>query len=357
MNALAKNLAARIDRDGPLSIEDFMAVCLLDPEHGYYTTRDPFGAPGDFITAPEVSQMFGELIGLWLWSVWQGAGAPENTHLVELGPGRGTLMADALRAIEGSTRQNAPFCLHLVEASPTLRQHQRVTLGQRTVTWHDDLDSLPVDGPVLFVANEFFDALPVRQYVATPQGWRERLVTCRDGAFEAMLSPDPSMIGLPQAPTGRVGEDAPVRLSVMAAMAERIAQQGGAALIIDFTDKALPIVDTFQAVRAHQFADRLADPGEADLASAVDFPVLAEAAVKIGVAAHGPVSQGALLTALGIEARCTALKRNASLEQVAALDAALSRLVSPQGMGEDFVALALLPVGQPAPAGFEVLPT
>jgi NADH dehydrogenase [ubiquinone] 1 alpha subcomplex assembly factor 7 len=357
VNALAKKLAARIDRDGPLSIEDFMAVCLLDPEHGYYTTRDPFGAPGDFITAPEVSQMFGELIGLWLWSVWQGAGSPENTHLVELGPGRGTLMADALRAIEGATRQNAPFCLHLVEASPTLRQQQRVTLGQRAVTWHDDLDTLPIDGSVLFVANEFFDALPLRQYVATPQGWRERLVTCRDGAFEAILSSEPSMIELPQAPTGRVGEAALVRLSVMATMAQRIAGQGGAALIIDFTDNALPVVDTFQAVRAHQFADRFADPGEADLASAVDFSALSKAAVEIGVATHGPVSQGNLLAALGIEERCRALKQNASSAQAAALDAAYNRLVSPEGMGEDFVALALLPVDQAAPAGFEVLPT
>jgi NADH dehydrogenase [ubiquinone] 1 alpha subcomplex assembly factor 7 len=357
VNALAKKLAARIDRDGPLSIEDFMAVCLLDPEHGYYTTRDPFGAPGDFITAPEVSQMFGELIGLWLWSVWQAAGTPENTYLVELGPGRGTLMADALRAIEGATREKDPFSLHLVEASPTLRQHQRRTLGERPVTWHDDLETLPVDGPVLFVANEFFDALPIRQYVSTPQGWRERLVTCHDGTFEAALDSEPSAIELPQAPTGRVGEAAPVRLSVMAAMANRITRQGGAALIIDFTDKTLPVVDTFQAVRAHQFANRFQDPGNADLASAVDFPALAKAAGKNGVAAHGPVSQGNLLTALGIEARCKALKQKATPEQAEALDAAMNRLVSPMGMGEDFVALALLPVGQPAPAGFEVLPT
>ncbi len=355
MNALAEKLAARIDRDGPLSIEDFMAICLLDRDHGYYTTRDPFGAPGDFITAPEVSQMFGELIGLWFWSVWQAAGARENTHLVELGPGRGTLMADALRAIEGATRQASPFCLHLVEASPTLRRQQRQTLGQRTITWHNDLETLPVDGPLLFVANEFFDALPLRQYVATPQGWRERLVTFRDKRFEAMLSPDSSTVALPQAPTGRVGEVSPVRQAVLATMAQRIAGQGGAALIIDFTDRALPLVDTFQAVRSHQFADRFENPGEADLASAVDFPALARTAGENGVAAHGPVPQRRLLAALGIEARCATLKQNASSEQAEALDAAFNRLVSPEGMGEDFVALALLPNDQPVPAGFEVL--
>lgn len=354
MNALAKKLAARIDRDGPLSVEDFMTACLLDPEHGYYTTRDPFGAPGDFITAPEVSQMFGELIGLWLWSVWQASGAPGNTHLVELGPGRGTLMADALRALEGATRQDTPFRLHLVEASPTLRGHQRQTLGRRTITWHDDLETLPRDGPLLFVANEFFDALPIRQYVSTTQGWRERLVMCRDGTFEATLDSEPSVIDLPQAPIGRVGETAPVRLSVIADMADRIARQGGAALIVDFTEKALPLVDTFQAVRAHRYADRFRDPGQADLASAVDFPALAMAAGKHGVTTHGPVSQGTLLAALGIKARCEALKRNATSEQAMTLGAAMDRLVSPQGMGEDFVALALLPAGLPAPAGFEV---
>jgi NADH dehydrogenase [ubiquinone] 1 alpha subcomplex assembly factor 7 len=355
VNALAQKLAARIASDGPLSIEEFMTACLLDPDHGYYSTRDPFGAPGDFVTAPEISQMFGELIGLWLWSVWQGAGRPDHAHLVELGPGRGTLMADALRAIERATRADAPFIVHLVEASPTLRERQRKALSGRAVHWHETLATLPKDGALFFVANEFFDALPIRQFVSTTTGWRERKITSQEAELVPILVQEPTVSVLPDAPIGRVGELAPQRVAVAAQLAERVAEQGGAALIIDFTDPALPIADTFQAVRAHRYADRFEAPGDADLASAVDFTALADEARAAGVKVCGPVGQGHFLHSLGIEARCEALATNARDDQAQALRLAMERLVSPEGMGEDFQVLALMPQGQETPAGFEGL--
>ncbi len=352
MNALARQLAARIARDGPLTIEDFMTACLLDIKHGYYTTRDPFGAPGDFVTAPEISQMFGELIGLWLWSLWNDGGARDSAYLVELGPGRGTLMADALRAMTNATRAPVPFDVHLVEAGPALRERQADTLKGHDVRWHETLDTLPTDGPVYLVANEFFDALPIRQFVATQQGWRERLIGCADGKLTPVLAPEEAVTDIPPAPLGHVAEMAPQRMEAVSNIAQRVAQQGGAALIVDFADPALPLADTLQAVRAHRYADRLEEPGEADLASAVDFTALACAAQAAGSAVFGPVGQGQLMRSLGIEARCEALAANAREDQAKALKTAMDRLVSPDGMGEDFRAMALLPREHSTPLGF-----
>ncbi len=356
MNTLAVKLAERIAQNGPLTIEDYMTACLLDPEHGYYTTRDPFGAPGDFITAPEISQMFGELIGLWALMLWMQAGEPSPAKLVELGPGRGTLMADALRAIESATKAHAPFDVHLVEASPTLRKRQNATLGDRAVHWHDRLEDVPGDTPRIVIANEFFDALPIRQLVATPQGWRERMVDVVDDRLQARLSDEPATASLtedlPDGKTGQVAEAAPSRNVQVARIAEDIVRHGGAALLIDFTDDALPLVDTFQAVRSHSFADRFDNPGEADLASAVDFSAFAQHTRSAGAVTHGPVCQGLFLQRLGIIQRAGSLKAKATPEQATDMDTAVDRLVSTDGMGRDFRVMALTAPGWPRPEGF-----
>lgn len=352
MNALARKLARRIAAAGPLTVEEYVAACLTDPEHGYYMTRDPFGPAGDFVTAPEIGQAFGELVGLWCLAQWRAAGAPEGAVLAELGPGRGTLMADALRAIEGVCRGLAPFAVHLVEASPLLRRRQRAVLAGRRVAWHEAAATLPAGRAAWIVANEFFDALPVRQLVATPAGWRERLVDVRDGRLVPVVAPRPAagalVCGLPaRAPTGRVAEVAPARQALMTALARRLAAWGGALLAIDFHDPALPLRDSLQAVRAHAHGDRFAAPGACDLAAAVDFAALARAAREGGCRVFGPTGQGAFLRRLGIAARTRRLAPAAP-----AAREAMTRLVSKRAMGEHFQAMAVLPPDSPAPDGF-----
>jgi len=358
MSALDAVLARRIAREGPLPVDAFMAAALTDPEHGYYTTRDPLGAAGDFTTAPEISQMFGELIGLWQLACWQAAGAPADPLLVELGPGRGTLMADALRAIRSACAGRQPFGLHLVEASPVLAARQKQVLDGHRVDWHGTMDTLPGDRPLYLIANEFLDALPVRQFVATPEGWRERLLDRRDGRLVPVLAApgagDPGlMAALPAtAPTGRVAEIAPDREACAATIARRVVGQGGAALLVDFTDRRLPVADTLQAVRGHREADRFAEAGTADLAAAVDFAPLARIARAQGAAVFGPEAQGSFLTALGIDHRTAALQRAAGPEGAAAVAAARARLVAPDAMGEDFRVMAILHPDAPPPDGF-----
>jgi NADH dehydrogenase [ubiquinone] 1 alpha subcomplex assembly factor 7 len=358
MTALDEALARRIAREGPIAIDSFMAAALTDPDHGYYTTRDPLGAAGDFTTAPEISQMFGELIGLWHAACWFAAGQPANPVLAELGPGRGTLMADALRAITRACGGAQPFALHLVEASPVLMARQKAALTGHTVTWHASLDDLPADSPLHLIANEFLDALPIRQFVATPSGWRERLLDWRDGGLVPVLaapeSPLPAIAaGLPEGtPVGRVAEIAPAREACTGAIARRIAGHGGAALLIDFTEPRLPLADTLQAVQGHAMVERFADAGLSDLTSAVDFAPLVRLAQAAGAAVHGPVGQGAFLGALGIDLRCAALQRAAGPEGAAAIAAARERLVGRDAMGEDFRVMAILPADQPPPDGF-----
>jgi len=357
MTPLDEALARRIAEGGPIGVDAYMAAALTDPGHGYYTTRDPLGAAGDFTTAPEISQMFGELIGLWQLACWHAAGAPAAPVLAELGPGRGTLMADALRAIGRATGGRQPFRIHLVEASPVLRRRQGELLAAFAPRWHDHVEDLPRDGPLHLVANEFLDALPVRQLVATPQGWRERLLDHRAGRFQPILAPAAenaeATAGLPAGvPVGRVAEIAPARVACVTAIARRIAAQGGAALLIDFTDPRLPVADTLQAVRGHREADRFAAPGTCDLASAVDFAPLRRAAQAMGARVHGPTGQGDFLVALGIDHRAASLQRRADARQAQAIDAARKRLVAPAAMGEDFRVMALLPPDAPVPDGF-----
>ncbi len=348
-------LVHRIGDAGPITVERYMELALLDPDHGYYIRKQPFGAAGDFVTAPEISQMFGELLGLWCYATWQAAGAPRPAMLVELGPGDGTLMSDALRAIESATGGPQPFDIVLVEASARLARRQREALSGRAVSWCSRVADMPTRGPAFIIANEFLDALPVKQFVRTTAGWRERLVMVEDGtiAFVLGMGADGASCCLPDAPTGRVCELSPARDSLVRELAARLVAEGGAMLVIDFTAPGMPVRDTLQAVRQHRYAGRLTAPGETDLAAAVDFASLARAASEEGLVVCGPVSQGAFLEDLGIAVRAERLKRSVTPETAHDIDQGLHRLTSPDAMGEDFRVMALLPHGTVPPAGFE----
>lgn len=312
---LARKIKTLISEHGPIGIADYFAICLADPEHGYYQAREPFGRGGDFITAPEISQLFGEMIGIFLVHAWQGHGSPDDVRLVEIGPGRGTLMADALRTIE----RLAPALyevveVHLVETSERLRAVQRPTLlrHKEKIAWHDDFASVP-EGFTLLVANEFFDAIPIRQFVNTPNGFFERVVMLDgDGGLAFGIGPtriEPDL--LPDegrsAPTGALFEVSPPRTAIMLSIAERLRRHGGSALAIDYGHLNSNYGDTLQAVWRHDYDLPLARPGEADLTSHVDFEALAMAALAAGAHVHRPLTQGDFLLGLGLLERAGAL--------------------------------------------------
>lgn len=351
---LARLLRRRIARHGPITVERYMALALGHPRHGYYRHRDPLGAAGDFITAPEISQMFGELIGLWCAAVWRMMGAPASLRLVELGPGRGTLMADLLRAAASVPVFAAALDIHLVETSPALRRRQRQALPDRRVFWHDDLAEVPA-GPMLLVANEFFDALPVRQFVRLGDAWRERMVDLdAQGGLRFAAGPvvDPAALpaAIGTAPEGAVAEVCPAARGLAAALGGRLAGQGGAALIVDYGHERCGVGETLQAVRRHAYRPVLSDPGEADLTAHVDFASLAEAARP--AAAHGPLPQGVWLRRLGIEPRAAALSR-AAPGKAGEIAAACRRLIHPREMGSLFKVLALADGRLPTLPGFD----
>jgi NADH dehydrogenase [ubiquinone] 1 alpha subcomplex assembly factor 7 len=356
------HLRRRIGREGPLTIAAFMEEALLNPAHGYYTTRDPFGLRGDFVTAPEISQMFGELIGAWCAVVWQGLGRPDPILLVELGPGRGTLMADLLRAAHTAPGFNAAVRVHLVEISPALRACQRAALEGAPLsappTWHEGFATVP-DGPLLVIANEFFDALPIRQLQRAEGAWRERLVDLdEEGNLRFVLSPPtPAEVLIPRelrdAPEGAVVEVSPTGIGFAHAVAARIVRDRGAALIIDYGHPESACGDTLQAVKGHAPHEVLADPGDADLTAHVDFAALARAAHEAGATVFGPIPQGAFLARLGLAARAQALSARATAAQIEAIDAAVRRLTDAAAMGALFKVLALMPRGHPTPPGFE----
>ena len=346
MTELAERLAARIRAQGPITVADFMAACLSDPVHGYYATRDPLGAAGDFITAPEISQMFGEMVGVWLATVWEGMGRPAPVRLVELGPGRGTLMADALRAARGAGLAGAAE-VWLVETSPVLRaaQAERVP-GAR---WAADLAEVP-EGPLLMVANEFLDALPVREFLLSPEGWRERVLGLDGERLAWGLSPPLPGGQAPEAAPGRDwAETCPALAPLAGEIARRIGASGGAALFVDYgySDDP-PAGPTLQAVRGHARVDPLEAPGECDLTSLVDFPALARALPGLETAV---TPQGLFLAEMGIGTRAAALAR-ARPDTAGTVADALERLTAPDGMGRLFKALAAWPPGAPPPPGF-----
>jgi SAM-dependent MidA family methyltransferase len=339
--SLTDRLARLIAASGPIPVSVFMA----EANAHYYATRDPFGAAGDFTTAPEISQMFGELVGLWLADLWDRAGRPADTAYVELGPGRGTLAADALRAMRAAGLRPK---VHFVEISPVLRAAQAERVAD--AEWHGDLASLPSDVPLLVVANEFFDALPIRQLVATRRGWHERLVAHTDAGFVPVPGP---LIPAPLAPaeTGAVAETSPAVLGIARALSQRLAEQGGAALIVDYGHTQSAVGETLQAVSAHAFADPWQEPGSRDLTAHVDFDALARAAAAEGARVSGPVGQGEWLEAMGIGVRAEALA-GAAPGRADEIAAARERLAGPGQMGGLFKALALTDPCWPEPAGF-----
>lgn len=354
--SLKADLIARIRETGPLSIADYMAECLLHPVHGYYTTRDPLGAAGDFTTAPEISQMFGELIGLVLAQSWIDQGRPDRFVLAELGPGRGTLMADLLRAARAVPGFTEAAEIHLVEASPTLRAAQAGTLKGYAPRWLDRAQDLPADLPLFVVANEFFDALPVRQFVRQGAGWCERQVGLRDGKLAFGLGGEAPQAALAHrledTSAGDLVEICEAAPPIVSALAARIAARGGAALIVDYGDWR-SLGDTLQALRAHEPADVLDDPGQADLTAHVDFEPLADAARAAGCA-HGPLTpQGVFLERLGITARAQALARGLSGAALEDLVAAHRRLTHPEEMGNLFKVLGLYPPRATPPPGLD----
>ncbi|MEL7165855.1 MAG: SAM-dependent methyltransferase [Pseudomonadota bacterium] len=344
-------LVRRIAMDGPISVADYMAEALLHPAYGYYTTQEAIGARGDFVTAPEISQMFGELIGLALAQSWLDQGAPVPFVLAELGPGRGTLMADILRAASQVPRFDAAVTVALVEASPRLRDAQRETLAGYEVTWSDSVEDLP-SGPLWLVANEFFDALPVRQFVRDGHAWRERSVGLTDGALSFGLAPAGPQPALDHRTDdtndGDLVELCPAAAPILSWIGRRIERRGGAALIIDYGDWR-SLGDTLQAVESHERSDPLAAPGRADLTAHVDFEALARAASPARYARLAP--QGVFLERLGITARAQALAQRLSGDALESHIAAHRRLTHPNEMGNLFKVLGIYPSAAAPPPG------
>ncbi|MDB5663654.1 SAM-dependent methyltransferase [Cypionkella sp.] len=348
MTPLAGLLIRRIMATGPITLADYMAECLLHPQHGYYATSDPYGVSGDFTTAPEVSQMFGELLGLCLAQTWLDQGAPSRFTLAELGPGRGTLMADVLRATKAVPGFHAAAEVLLVEASATLRARQRLTLGDHPAQWADHLP--PGDTPLYLLANEFFDALPIRQFTRARQGWAETLVGVKDSHLSFGKSAPMPIAMLDHRVTdttpGDTVEICPAASGITQTIATRIETHGGAALILDYGDW-ISRGDTFQALKSHRFTDPLAEPGEADLTAHVDFAALAAHAKS-----YAYTTQGQLLTALGIHHRAAHLARELGGNTLIQHNAATHRLTAPEEMGKLFKALTIYPSDCPKPPGF-----
>lgn len=348
---LAQRLARQISAGGPISVAHYMA----EANQHYYGTRDPLGATGDFTTAPEISQMFGELIGLCLADIWMRSGSRPNALYTELGPGRGTLAADALRAMASATLVPG---VHFVETSPSLRERQRALVPN--VFHHDALSSLPADGPLLVVANEFFDALPVRQLVRVGNEWRERVVICPEVENPSQFAPMPGYrrvdSGIPvsaaDAPEGAVLEVPLAGAAIALELAHRIARQGGVAIIVDYGYEGPAVGDTLQAVRDHKFADPFAEPGENDLTTHVDFTMIGNMARQAGLRVLGPVGQGSFLRQLGIDARADQLART-SPARTEEVETARQRLTGDDAMGKLFKAMAWVHPDWADPAGFE----
>lgn len=343
---LAARLRRLIRKTGLISLARYMG----ESNAHYYNSRDPIGAEGDFITAPEVSQIFGELIGVWLADIWTRAGRPDPVHYVELGPGRGTLAADALRsAARFGLRPQA----HFVEGSQTLRKAQLEAVPG--ATHHHDLASLPDDGAMLLVANEFFDALPIRQLLRTPPGWRERMVGIDGDNLVFVSGAQPMDAAIPdewrEAEQGTVLETCPAAAAIIGEVARRLASQGGAALVIDYGARQLQPGETVQALRAHSKLGIFEAPGEADLTAHVDFGTLARVAQEKGSWLLGIEEQGPWLRALGIDARTDALAR-AAPERAAILARQRERLVGEAEMGQLFKVMGLASPAWPDGAGF-----
>ena len=346
-------ITAQISAQGPMRLDDYISMCLLHPAHGYYTTRTPFGTKGDFITAPEISQMFGELIGLSLAQAWLDQGAPSSFTLAELGPGRGTLMADALRAASRVAGFTDAAQITLFEASPALRQTQAETLHAYTPMWIDSIEALP-EQPTYLIANEFFDALPIRQFVRDGARWRERQVGLQDGTLAfglAPAQPQPALADrLDDTKDGDLVEDCAAATPILSTLSTRISDHGGAALIFDYGDWR-SVGDTLQAVQDHAPTDPLTAPGHADLTAHVDFEPLLNATAPCTASRVTP--QGVFLERLGITQRATALAKTLSGPALDSHIAAHRRLTHPLEMGNLFKTFGIVPKGAAMLPGLE----
>lgn len=358
MNQLKRAIAATVSQDGPITLEQYMSLCLSHPRFGYYMTRDPFGPRGDFVTAPEISQMFGELLGVWASEAWRAAGSPSNARLIELGPGRGTLMSDVLRVARIAPDFLDAVSVHLIETSPTLRGVQRQTLANsgKAIDWRDDFADTP-PGPAFILANEFFDALPVRHFVKTIGGWRERLVgldAAGELAFGLSDRVEPTLTV--SAREGSIIEVNTIGQRLMGEIAARIVASGGAALIIDYGYYQTSLGDSLQAVTKHAYVDPFAAPGEADLTTHVDFAALGRMARAKGAKVMGPVTQSHFLMQLGVERRAQSLTKKATPEQAASIAEAFERLTGTEDprrqMGSLFKVMAVTHPAMPDLPGF-----
>ena len=357
--ALAAILRKEIATSGPMPVSAFMARVLTDPDHGYYTTATPFGAQGDFITAPEISQLFGEIVGAWMVHVAEAIAAAmpgDPVHLVELGPGRGTLMADILRVARLRPDLDARIDVHLVEASPKLRETQKATIAKArpdrvAPNWHETADTIP-EGPFVLVANEFFDALPIEQAVKTSDGWRRRIVTVENGGL-IFAAGEPAHVPtqFADAAPGSILETCPQAVAIASGLAQRMTRQPGVALAIDYGYELPAIGDTLQAVRRHKPCDPLEHIGQADLTAHVCFGALARAAIEAGAQAFGPMTQAQFLGEMGIAERAERLI-TARPDQRSDIEGALARLISPDAMGSLFRALVLTSPGMSTPPPF-----
>jgi SAM-dependent MidA family methyltransferase len=356
---LLLKLRERIRRDGPLTVSEYMQACISDPEHGYWRRRDTIGAAGDFVTAPEISQIFGELIGLWSAVTWQQLGSPSPFRLVELGPGRGALMRDALRAARRVPGFMEAVTVHLVEISQSLRAIHQATLtstpDQPSISWHQDIAAVP-EGPAIIVANEFLDALPIRQLVHADGAWNERLVALDAHgalAFAAGATVDPANLALDSTPAkltpDTIVELRPGEECLLAQLAAR--SRPFVALFIDYGPATAAVGDTLQAVRRHEYANPLADPGTVDLTAHVLFASLAGKARAAGLAVDGPMTQAGFLGRLGIAERAARLMV-ANPGKAAEIEAGVQRLIAPTGMGQLFKVLAVRSRTLPPPAPF-----
>ncbi len=355
MTKLLDHIRNKINSSGPLPLEDYMELCLAHPEYGYYPTRDPLGASGDFVTAPEISQMFGEIVGAWCANIWLTLNRPDPFLLVELGPGRGTLMSDMLRTAGQLPGFATAARICLVETSPVLiaRQKEKLLPITENIRWFENIDELP-EGPAIVVANEFFDALPIRQLIRIGDRWQERAVglddtgslkwTHLDGNdLEPLVAPD-----LRASEAETIVEVAPVRSGAVTQIANRYGEHPGATLIIDYGYSGPQAGDSFQAVRNHAYTNPLADPGAGDLTTHVDFNGLAHAASAAGANAYSPMPQGAFLESLGIGPRADQL-REANPDNKSGIDIDLARLVSPDQMGALFKVLMFTSPDLPPP--------
>jgi SAM-dependent MidA family methyltransferase len=363
---LETEIRRRIALGGPMPVRQFMALCLGHPQHGYYMTRDPLGRSGDFVTSPEISQVFGELVGLWAASAWHVMGQPENVRLVELGPGRGTMMLDALRAAQVVPAFRAAIVVHLIETSPVLRERQKqaLTAIDLPIMWHQSFDEVP-DGPAIVLANEFFDSLPVNQAIKQFNGWYERAIEI--GADDQLtFGIANEVIPLFDQMIPRSARDTPIGAiyewrsdNLPLALGQRMVRQGGAALVIDYGHVTSAPGETLQAVGDHVFKNPLQSPGQVDLTAHVDFQAFAQAAESMGARVQGPIEQAQFLRALGIDKRAAALTAFVPPAKAEEINGAVKRLMGEgrTDMGRLFKVLAVAdPKLGPLP-GFESLPT